>query len=115
MNDERRLLYIAVDPETNDILHTRLFTTRTTQLTVLFLRELCDEQHVDGAPHLTAVLDRLGLRFRIRHHGNRNAVERIFKKIKCRTSSFSNTFSYAKPATAESWLHAWRSKKTMSS
>ena len=40
VNDERRWLYAAVDPETNKFLHIRLFPTRTTQLTVLFLREL---------------------------------------------------------------------------
>jgi putative transposase len=41
VNDERRWLYAAVDPETNEFLHTRLFPTRTTQLTVFFL-ELTD-------------------------------------------------------------------------
>ena len=40
VNGERRWLYAAVDPETNKFLHVRLFPTRTTQLTVLFLREL---------------------------------------------------------------------------
>jgi putative transposase len=70
INDERHWLYAAIDPETNEFLHTRLFSTRTTQLTVPFLRELREKQHlddatvfVDAAPHLTAALDRLGLRF----------------------------------------------------
>jgi transposase-like protein len=40
VNDERRWLYAAVDPETNEFPHVRLFPTRTTRLTVLFLREL---------------------------------------------------------------------------
>ena len=40
VNDERRWLYAAVDPETNEFPHVRLFPTRTTLLTVLFLREL---------------------------------------------------------------------------
>jgi transposase-like protein len=39
-NDQRHWLYAAVDPTTNKILHVRLFKTRTTQLTLLFLREL---------------------------------------------------------------------------
>ena len=61
VNDERRWLYAAVNPETNKFLHVRLFPTRTTQLTVPFLREL--QQHVpvtqatilvDGAHHLKA-------------------------------------------------------------
>jgi len=78
VNDERRWLYTAVDPETNKFLHVRLFPTRTTQLTVLFLREL--QQHVpvtqatilvDDAHHLKAALSRLGLRFQMRRHGNR--------------------------------------------
>jgi putative transposase len=62
---------------------------RTTQLTVLFLREL--QQHVpvtqaailvDNAHHLKAALSRLGLRFQIRRHGNRNAAERVFREVK---------------------------------
>ena len=44
VNDERPWLYAAADPETNKFLHIRLSLTRTTQLTVLFLREL--QQHV---------------------------------------------------------------------
>ena len=40
VNDERRWLYAAVNSETNEFLYARLFPTRTTQLTVLFLREL---------------------------------------------------------------------------
>ena len=114
VNDERRWLYAAVDPKTNKFLHVRLFPTRTTQLTVLFFREL--QQHVqvtqatilvDDAHHLKAALSRLGLRFQMRHHGNRNAVERVFREVKRRTSSFSNTFSHAQPTTAERWLQAF--------
>ena len=44
VNDERRWLYAAVNPETNKFPHVRLFPTRTTQLVVLFLREL--QQHI---------------------------------------------------------------------
>jgi transposase-like protein len=40
VNDQRHWLYAAVDPTTNEILHVRLFQTRKTQLTLLFLREL---------------------------------------------------------------------------
>ena len=114
VNDERRWLYAAVDPETNKFLHVRLFPTRTTQLTVLFFREL--QQHapvtqatilVDDAHHLKAALSRLGLRFQMRRHGNRNAVERVFREVKRRTSSFSNTFSHAQPTTVERWLQAF--------
>jgi len=114
INDERHWLYAAVDPQTNEFLHVRLFQTRTTQLTLLFLRELREEQQVeqatflvDGAHHLKAALERLDLRFQVRRHGHRNAVERIFREVKRRTSSFSNTFSNVEPPTAESWLQAF--------
>jgi len=114
INNERHWLYAAVDPQTNQFLHVRLFQTRTTQLTVLFLRELREKLQirnttilVDNAHHLTAALDRLGLRFQMVRHGNRNAVERLFREVKRRTSSFSNTFSNASLPTAESWLQAF--------
>ena len=114
VNDERHWLYAAVDPQTNQILHARLFQTRTTQLTVLFLRELREKQQIeratfliDAAAHLIAALERLGLRFQVIRHGNRNSVERIFREVKRRTSSFSNTFSNTATATADSWLQAF--------
>jgi len=114
INGERHWLYAAVDPDTNKFLHIRLFQTRTTQLTVLFLRELRDKQQVeqatflvDGAHYLKAALERLGLRFQISRHGNRNSIERVFREVKRRTSSFSNTFSNVEPPTAESWLQAF--------
>ena len=102
VGDERRWLYAAVNPETNKFLHVRLFPTRTTQLTALFLRGL--QQHVpvthaailvDNLHHLKAALSRLGLQFQMSRRGNRNAVERVFREVKRRTSSFSNTFSHA--------------------
>ncbi|WP_380674660.1 IS6 family transposase [Salinigranum sp. GCM10025319] len=114
VNGQRHWLFAAVDPDTNQFLHVRLFQTRTTQLTVLFLRELREKQQisdvtflVDKAHHLKNALERLGLRFRVCRHGNRNAVERVFREVKRRTSSFSNTFSNAKLPTAESWLQAF--------
>jgi putative transposase len=114
VSGQRHWLYAAVDPDTNQFLHVRLFQTRTTQLTLLFLRELREKQQVsdvtflvDDAAHLKAALDRLGLRFRVCRHGNRNAIERVFREVKYRTSSFSNTFSNAQLPTAESWLKAF--------
>ena len=120
VNNERRWLYAAFNHETNKFLHVRLFSTRTTQLTVLFLREL--QQHVqvtqatilvDDAHYLQTALSRLGLRFQIRRHGNRSTVERVFREINRRTYSFSNTFSYVQPTTAERWLQASPSGGTM--
>jgi putative transposase len=114
VNGERCWLYAAVNPATNEFLHVRLFQTLTTQLTLLFLRELREKQQVeqatflvDGAQHLQTALTRLGLRFQYVRHGNRNSVERVFREIKRRTSSFSNAFRNAELETAESWLQAF--------
>ncbi|WP_276272932.1 IS6 family transposase [Haloarcula litorea] len=114
INDQQFWLYAAADPQSNDLLHVRLFTTTTTALTEIFLRELRQKHDVestvflvDGAKHLQTALQRAGLRFQIRHHGNRNAVERIFRELKRRTSSFSNCFSHVEPETAETWLQSF--------
>jgi putative transposase len=114
LDEHRYWLYTAVDPETNKILHIRLYSTTTTVLTERFLQELAEKHNlddavflVDGAKHLQTALRRTGLRFRFEKHGNRNAAERVFREIKRRTSSFSNCFSHAKPSTAESWLQAF--------
>jgi putative transposase len=114
VNDQRHWLYAAVDPGSNELLHVRLFHTRTTQLTIAFFRELADKHDldqttvlVDDAAHLKGALQRLGLRFQVSRHGNQNSVERVFREVKRRTSSFSNTFSNAVTATAESWLQAF--------
>ena len=114
INDQQFWLYAAADPQTNDLLHLRLFSTTTTSLTEIFLRELREKHDVetavflvDGAQHLQTALQRAGLRFQMRRHGNRNAVERIFRELKRRTSSFSNCFSHVNPETAESWLQTF--------
>ena len=59
VNGEQCWLHAAVNPATNGFLHVRLFQTLTTQLTLLFLRELREKQQVeqatflfDGAHHL---------------------------------------------------------------
>jgi len=114
IDDEQYWLYAAVDPATNHLLHVRLFSTYTTALTQIFLRELREKHDVegslflvDGASHLQTALDRAGLRFQYERHGNRNSAERVFREIKRRTSSFSNCFSHVEPATAETWLQAF--------
>ena len=48
--------------------------------------------------------NRHGLRFRYQRHGNRNSVERVFRKVKRRTRSFSTCFSNASAETANEWL-----------
>jgi putative transposase len=71
VNDQRHWLYAAVDPETNEFLHVRLFQTRTTERTLLFLRELREKISVeqatflvDAAHHLTNALSRSASDFR---------------------------------------------------
>jgi len=114
INDQQYWLYAAANPKTNEFLHIRLFSTTTTALTEIFLRELREKHNVedalflvDDAPHLKAALHRTGLRFQVDRHGNRNAVERVFREVKRRTSSFSNYFSHVQPNTAETWLRAF--------
>ena len=79
INDQQFWLYAAADPQTNDLLHVRLFSTTTTSLTEIFLRELREKHDietavflVDGAQHLQTALQRAGLRFQMRRHGNRS-------------------------------------------
>jgi putative transposase len=114
VNDQQFWLYAAADPETNELLHLQLFSATTTALTEIFLRELRHKHDVesavflvDGAQHLQTALARAGLRFQTERNGNRNAIERIFREIKRRTSSFSNCFSHVQPETAENWLQAF--------
>jgi transposase-like protein len=113
VNDEQYWLYAAIDTDTNEYLHVRLFSTYNSGVASIFLGELKQKHDVedaeflvDGAPWLHAALHRHGLRFQHVTHGNRNAVERVFKELKRRTDQFANHFRHADPATAESWLQA---------
>jgi len=85
INDNNYWLYGAVDPETNEILHFRLFSTTTKQTTRWFLAELHRRYQldhveflVDDANYLVNVLDEDGYRFQMISHGNRIAIERVF-------------------------------------
>jgi putative transposase len=113
IDDQQFWLYAAADPDTNDLLHLRLFST-TTAVTEIFLRELRQKHDVesavflvDCAQHLQTALARTSLRFQTERNGNRNAIERIFRELKRRTSSFSNCFSHVELQTAENWLLAF--------
>lgn len=113
VNGEQYWLVAAVDPDTNVILHVRLYPSRNTALTKMFLRELKKkhavenaEFFVDGAPWLHAGLFELGMHFRHETFGERNPVERVFQEIKRRTEQFYNTFSRASPESTEEWLKA---------
>ncbi len=86
LNDERYWLYAAVDPDTNELLHTTLEPTRTNVIAHAFFTELCEKHNVDdavflvnGATPLKDACQRHGLDFRYERHGNRNSVKRVFR------------------------------------
>jgi transposase-like protein len=113
VNDQQYWLYAAIDTETDKYLHVRLFPTYNSGVASIFLGELKQKHNVedaeflvDGAPWFHAALHRHGLRFQHVSHGNRNAIERVFKELKRRTDQFANHFRHAHPDTVESWLQA---------
>ena len=114
LDDERYWLYAAVDPETNELLHTKLEPTRTKVLAHGFFTELREKHDVDdavflvdGATPLKDACRRHGLEFRYEKHGTRNSVERVFREVKRRTTSFSNCFRNAGAETADQWLRSF--------
>ena len=99
IDDEQYWLYAAVDPESNELLHTTLETTRTNAIAYAFFAELREKHDVDDAVFLvdsaTPLKDacsRHGLDFRYQKQGNRHRVERVFREVKRRPSSLSNCF-----------------------
>jgi transposase-like protein len=114
LNDEQYWLYAAVDPDTNELLYTKLEPTRTKILAHTFFAELREKHDVadavflvDGATPLQDACRRHGLDFRYEKHGHRNSVERVFREVKRRTTSFSNCFSNVTAATADEWLKSF--------
>ena len=106
-------LYGAVDPHTNEIVTLGFFPTTNRITTRWFLDDLHQQCWlrdvtvlVDGADYLIEVLAEDGYDYEHVPHGNRNAVERTFWKVECRTSSFANNFSNVALSTAESWPEA---------
>ena len=102
LNDEQYWLYAAVDPETNELLYTKLEPTIMKVLAHSFLTELDEKDDVfdavflvDRSHPLQDACQRHGFDFRYEKHGNRNAVERILREIKRRTLCFSDCFSNA--------------------
>jgi putative transposase len=113
VNDQQYWLYAAVDPATNRFLHVRLFPTYTIPIAREFLTELAEKHDVadavvlvDDAADLIGAICRENYSYLIQQHGFRNAVEGVFREVERRTSAFSNCFSHADPATAETWLQA---------
>ncbi|ELZ41971.1 IS240-type transposase (ISH102) [Halorubrum californiense DSM 19288] len=93
LDDEQYWQYAAVDPSSNDLLHTKLETTRTNVIADQFFAEIREKHDVDdaiflvgGAVPLHRACEKHGLDFRYERHGNRNSVERIFRSIKRRTT-----------------------------
>jgi transposase-like protein len=114
LNDEQYWLYAAVDPDTNELLHTKLEPTTNKVIAHAFFAELREKHDVDdavflidGSHSLKDACSRHGLDFRYERHGNRNSVERVFREVKRRTSSFSNCFSNAEAETADDWLKSF--------
>jgi len=114
INGDEYWLYAAVDPATNEFLHVRLFPATTKQTTRWVLADLhrrCRLDDVtflvDDADYLVEVLDADGYDFQVMRHGPRNSIERVFREVERRTSSFSNSFSHVAPETAESWLETF--------
>jgi len=114
IDGEQYWLYAAVDPDSNELLHTKLESTRTNALAEMFFGELREKHDVDDAVFLVddatplkEACHRHGLDFRYEQHGNRNSVERVFREVKRRTDSFSNCFSHVDPATADDWLESF--------
>jgi len=62
---------------------------------------------VDGAAPLKNACQRHGLDFRYETYGSRNSVERVFREITRRTTSFSNCFKNAEADTADEWLRSF--------
>jgi len=76
LNNEQYWLYAAVDPETNELLHTTIEPTRTNIIARTFFADLREKHDiddavflVDGAPTLKDACQRHGLRFRYENMG----------------------------------------------
>ena len=114
LNDQQYWLYAAVDPATDDSLHTTVEVVRSNASAHAFFTELREKHHVDeavflvdGAAPLQEACSRHGLDFRYEKHGNRNSVERVFRELKRRTTCLSNCFSHASKETADKWLRSF--------
>lgn len=84
IDDEQYWPYTAVDPDSNELLHTKLEPIRINAISRAFFAELCEKHDVDdamflvdGATPLKYACSRHGLDFRYHQHGDRNSVERV--------------------------------------
>lgn len=114
LGDEQYWLYTAVDPATNRLLYVRLYSTRNTVVSSMFMPALREKHHVDdalflfdGAPWFKAACHHHILRFRHGTHGNRNSIEGVLRKVKRRINQFGNCFSHTEVETVEKGLQAF--------
>ena len=114
LDDEQYWLYAAVDPETNDLLHTQLEPTTNNALADRFFADLRDKHDVDdatvlvdGSASLQQACRKHDLDFRYERRGNQNSAERVFREINRRITCFSNRFTNAEAETAGEWLRSF--------
>jgi len=98
-NDKQYWLYATVDTVTSELLHTTLEPTRNTMIAQTFLAKIGEKNDisdavflVDGAQSVQTACRRMGYDFRYEQHGNRNAVKRVFRKIKTPNYLFIRLF-----------------------
>jgi transposase-like protein len=113
VNDERYWLFAAVDPDTNHLLHVRLFPTRNPTLTEMFLvtpretshqrRDLSGQCRTLASGGLPSSLTPIPICYPRRS----NAVECVFKQLKRRTEAFASHFRHADLNKAETWLQVF--------
>ena len=103
LDEEQYWLYAAVDPESNDLLHTKVEPTRNNALADQFFAELREKHEVDDAAFLVdgaatphRACRKHDLDFKYERHGNWNSVERVSREVKRRTTSFSNCLAMLK-------------------
>ena len=89
LSNRQYWLYAAVDPETNDLPHTRLEPATNNALADRVFADLRDKYDiddatvlVDGSAPLQRACGKHDLYFRYEQHGNRNSVERVFREVK---------------------------------
>jgi len=114
LNNEQYWLYAAVDPDSNDLLHTRVKMTRNNVIANQFFAELREKHDVDdaiflvdGGVPLHRACEKHDLDFRYDRHGNRNSIERVFREIKRRTTRFLNCFNNTEAETTNEWLRSF--------
>lgn len=89
LNGDQYRLYASVDPRTNGLLYASLGSTTSTELVEMLLAELSEKHLVAddvflivGTHTLYAACHRAGYDYKCEKHGDRNAIERVFRELK---------------------------------